>query len=278
MDNIALTRSHILSEVNQIKTRLNYDDMTDEDRIVLLSRGIRSSLRSRKIISPGALYDVNTNCVGALLQLQSTVQKLGIEKKIQPVHVSRLPWQSEDAHYSIHIAGMIETGDEKIFRYIDPTPNAGYLYGQTALVNSNRIQDSVLGGYSVIKPLTPLEYGAIIRSYEFEGGEVSDNEADSTLEDLATIPAYRARLALKLFQKTGIIKYRDIISDVPPEALRGVYRTHIEGEALHRQELFSNHDREIRKKFTRLKFYNHILIRQLCQSRIRLIIQCTVNS
>jgi hypothetical protein len=248
MEQQATTRSYIQSEVDQIKTRSNFDLMTDDERIALLSRCMRSSLRSRKVTSPGALYNEDTNCVGAILQLQQLVRTSGINTEIQPVLVSRLPWQSEDADYSIHVAGIIKTSQENGMCYIDPTPSAGYLYGQTAKLHDGRIYDSAIDGYTDIHPLTPLEFRAIVRSYEYEGGEVSDDDADAILEDLRTVPAYRARLAFKLFQKTGKKYYRSIISDTPPESLRGVHRSLLEGEALKRQEAFSTHNRLVRKK------------------------------
>ena len=167
-DNTTLEASRIIEQ-----QLLSSNDLPST--IDIITRGVRSTLESKKLTSPDDLYDAKTNCIGSYLHLKKCLSRLAINT--QPTLVVRYPWQQPESCHEIHILAAVDDKTNNKIIITDPTPLPGYTYGKTFVEQMpNKFEpfdliDKQLDATTTYKILSDDEFKAIVELYRYDLGE-----------------------------------------------------------------------------------------------------------
>jgi len=239
-DNTTSEASRIVDE-----RLLRATDMLDV--IDIITRGVRSTLESKKITSPEDLYGARTNCIGSYLHLESCLSCLAI--KSRPALIVRYPWQQAESCHEIHILAAIEDAINDRVIIADPTPLSGYTYGQTFVAQSSKkfghfdIIDRQLNAKTTCRILSDDEFRAIVELYKYELSEGEFDSVSRLYRQLETIPSYKARLLKILIDQTNDEIYINQLNRLPVESIRKSQSRYLtDKDAISRYETYQNQE------------------------------------
>ncbi len=220
-------------------------------RIDIITRGVRSTLESKKLTSPEDLYGARTNCVGSYLHLEKCLSRLAIKSK--PALVVHYPWQQADSCREIHILAAIEDVSNDRTIITDPTPLPGYTYGETFIAQAPNksgyfdLVDKQLDATTTCRILSNNEFNAIVELYKYELGEHKPNSVNYLSRSLDTIPSYKACFLKILIEQTNDEPYIAKLNQLPVESIRkSQVRYLTDKETIYRHERYQSKETKLR--------------------------------